>query len=121
MRKAIANLNVEPESLLIDGNYFKPYVNDQGDIIQHECFVKGDDKFQSISAASILAKVYHDEYIEKLVEEEPELKEYGWLSNMCYGTKQHMEGIREYGITGFHRISFAPCKHKEKIDLQIIH
>ena len=110
MRKAIANLNVEPESLLIDGNYFKPYVNDEGNIIQHECFVKGDDKFQSISAASILAKVYHDEYIEKLVEEEPELEEYGWLTNMCYGTKRHIETIKNKGLTKYHRKTFGICK-----------
>ena len=74
MHKAIRNLNVKPDELLVDGNLFTTYFDEYGDIIPHECFIKGDDKFQSISAASILAKVYHDEYIEKLVENEPELE-----------------------------------------------
>ena len=77
MHKAIDGLNIVPESLLIDGNKFKPYVRD-GDLIPHECFVKGDDLYQSISAASILAKVYHDNYITELCEKEPELDIYDW-------------------------------------------
>jgi ribonuclease HII len=110
MRKAIAKLDVQPESLLIDGNYFKPYVDGKGELIPHECFVKGDDKFQSISAASILAKVYHDEYIENLVKSEPSLEKYDWQSNMCYGTKKHIEAIKEFGITKYHRKTFGICK-----------
>ena len=75
-------------------------------------FVKGDDKYTSISAASILAKVYHDEYIEKLCKENPKLDErYGWRSNMCYGTAQHIEGIKQYGISQYHRKSFGICKN----------
>jgi ribonuclease HII len=109
MRKAIAKLNVQPDFLLIDGNYFKPYIHN-GELIPHECFIKGDDKYQSISAASILAKVYHDEYIEKLLEEEPELKVYDWENNMCYGTKKHMEAIKEHGISKYHRKTFGICK-----------
>jgi len=109
MRKAIAKLDVQPDFLLIDGNYFKPYIHN-GELIPHECFIKGDDKYQSISAASILAKVYHDEYIEKLLEEEPELKVYDWENNMCYGTKKHMEAIKEHGISKYHRKTFGICK-----------
>ena len=109
MRKAIAKLNVQPDFLLIDGNYFKPYIHN-GELIPHECFIKGDDRYQSISAASILAKVYHDEYIEKLIEEEPELKIYDWESNMCYGTKKHIGAIKENGISKYHRKTFGICK-----------
>lgn len=110
MRKAIDQLEVVPESLLIDGNYFKPYVDKTGELIPHECFVKGDDKFQSISAASILAKVYHDEYIENLVKSEPELEKYDWQNNMCYGTKKHITAIKEFGISKYHRKTFGICK-----------
>lgn len=110
MHKAIKNLNVKPDELIVDGNLFKTYFDDNGDIIPHECFIKGDDKFQSISAASILAKVYHDEYIEKLVEEEPELEVYDWKSNMCYGTKKHIDAIKSYGLSKYHRKTFGICK-----------
>lgn len=110
MHKAISGLNVKPDSLLVDGNRFEPYFDVEGDIIEHECFIKGDDKFQSISAASILAKVYHDEYIEKLIEQEPELKVYGWETNMCYGTKTHLEAIKKYGISKYHRKTFGICR-----------
>ena len=109
MRKAIDGLNVTPEYLLIDGNYFKTYTkNDR--YIPHKCFVKGDDKYQSISAASILAKVYHDDYIDKIVEEDPDLEIYDWKKNMCYGTKTHLEAIQEYGISKYHRKTFGICK-----------
>ena len=111
MHKAIKNLNVKPDELIVDGNLFTTYFDEFGDIIPHECFIKGDDKFQSISAASILAKVYHDDYIEKLVEEEPELEIYGWKSNMCYGTKTHLDAIKKIGISKYHRKTFGICKN----------
>ena len=110
MHKAIKGLNVKPDFLLVDGNRFEPYFDENGDVIEHECFIKGDDKFQSISAASILAKVYHDEYIENLVEKEPELKVYGWEKNMCYGTKTHLDAIKEHGISKYHRKTFGICR-----------
>ena len=110
MHKAINGLNVKPDFLLVDGNRFEPYFDEDGDVIEHECFVKGDDKFQSISAASILAKVYHDEYIENLVEKEPELKVYGWEKNMCYGTKTHLDAIKQHGISKYHRKTFGICR-----------
>ena len=109
MHLAIAGLNIEPESLLIDGNKFKPFIKN-GDLIPHECFVKGDDLYQSISAASILAKVYHDEYITELCVKEPELDVYDWKKNMCYGTKTHLEGIKNHGITQYHRKTFGICR-----------
>lgn len=112
-------------TLLIDGDGFRPflYLNDsQYSNIPHICIKGGDSLYASIAAASIIAKVQRDQYIENLCLKYPLLDEYYGLSkNKGYGTKQHMEGIKKYGITGFHRISFAPCKDKEKIDLQIIH
>ena len=110
MHLAIKGLNVKPDMLLVDGNKFKPYVDEFGDIIPHECFIKGDDKFQSISAASILAKVYHDFYIEELCHKEPELNVYDWASNMCYGTKKHLDAIKENGISKYHRKTFGICR-----------
>lgn len=109
MHKAIEGLNIIPESLLIDGNKFKPYVKD-GDLIPHECFIKGDDLYQSISAASILAKVYHDNYITELCEKNPELDVYDWKKNMCYGTKTHLEAIKKQGISSYHRKTFGICR-----------
>lgn len=109
MHKAVDGLNVVPEYLLIDGNKFKPYIRD-GDLIPHECFVKGDDLYQSISAASILAKVYHDNYITELCEKEPELDIYDWRKNMCYGTKIHLDAIKNNGITPYHRKTFGICR-----------
>ena len=111
MHDAISKLNVEPESLIVDGNIFNPYYNQQKDLIPHKCFVKGDSKYASISCASILAKVYHDEYIENLLEENPDLKKYGWETNMCYGTAEHLDAIKKYGITKYHRRTFGICKN----------
>lgn len=102
--------------LLIDGNYFKPYTtynNTSGKIEQlpYECVEQGDNKYTCIAAASILAKVARDAYIEDLCEENPELVEhYSLLSNKGYGAKKHIEGIKEHGITVWHRRSFGICK-----------
>lgn len=110
MHKAIDNLILEPEFLIVDGNFFRKYVNKNGDYVNHTTIEKGDSKYASISAASVLAKEYHDDYIEELVEEHPDLDEkYGLLSNMGYGTQKHMDGIKEYGISPFHRKSFKCC------------
>ncbi len=98
MHRAIEKLNKIPELLLIDGNRFKPYPD-----INHECIIKGDGKYLSIAAASILAKTYRDEYMLKLDEEYPG---YGWGRNMGYPTKEHREGIRKLGVTPYHRMSF---------------
>lgn len=115
MHDCIKTLRTTPEYLLVDGNYFIPYKHtlENGDkkVIQYSCFEGGDNLYCSIAAASILAKVERDMYIEKMCDDNPELDEYYSLnSNKGYGTKKHMEGIREYGISKWHRKSFGICK-----------
>lgn len=99
MNRAIDMLSVKPELLLIDGNRFKTDTR-----IDFHCIVKGDGLYESIAAASILAKSYRDDYMEKLHEEYPC---YGWKSNKGYPTKKHYEAIAHNGITQYHRISFS--------------
>jgi len=106
MHMCIDKLNIEPELLLVDGNLFTNYIKTDGEIIEHVCIIKGDGKYSSIAAASILAKTYHDEYIEGLLDENPELEKYGWRTNMSYGTQKHMDAIKEFGLTEYHRKSF---------------
>jgi ribonuclease HII len=101
--------------LLVDGNDFKPFVvmNDEEGLLQvpHTCIEGGDNKYSAIAAGSILAKVARDQYIDDLCNEHPELDErYGLRSNKGYGTKIHMDGIKKYGISPFHRTSFGICK-----------
>ena len=110
MHSAIDNLNIVPELLLVDGDKFKPYYYNN-DIIEHVCIVGGDNKYIPIACASILAKVYHDEYIENLVEQNPDLNKYDWCNNMCYGTKKHIDAINKYGITEYHRKTFGICNN----------
>lgn len=98
MHRALDQLKVRPEAVIIDGNRFKPYQS-----LPHTTIVKGDGKYLSIAAASILAKTYRDDYMDKLAEEYPQ---YDWLSNKGYPTKKHREAIRQYGITPYHRKSF---------------
>lgn len=98
MHLAIAKLKKKPEFLLIDGNRFYPYKK-----IPHQCFVKGDGRFASIAAASILAKTYRDEYMLRLHEKFPQ---YGWDKNKGYGTAVHRKAIAEYGLCEYHRKSF---------------
>jgi len=98
-------------SILVDGNHFNSYYSkEQDDFIENQCVIKGDNIYKSIAAASILAKTFRDNYILELVEQYPELKKYGIEKNKGYGTKQHMDAIKQYGITQWHRRSFAPCK-----------
>ena len=103
--------------LLIDGNYFNPLTvyNKQSnklEIIPYSCITGGDNKYSAIAAASILAKVERDKYIEELCKENPELIEkYGIDQNKGYGAKRHLDGIKKYGITVWHRRSFGTCKH----------
>lgn len=104
-------------NLLIDGNYFNPitYLNKKTskiDTIPYLTIEGGDNKYASIAAASILAKVERDKYIQELCDNNPELSEYyGIDTNKGYGAKKHMDGIKEHGITIWHRRSFAPCKN----------
>jgi len=106
MHKAIDNLNVRPDHLLIDGNYFSPYKK-----VNSMCVVKGDSTYLSIAAASILAKTARDRYVRELCEKIPELDNYyGLLSNKGYGSKSHLEGIQNHGISKFHRKTFGRCR-----------
>ncbi len=98
MHVAIQKLSVLPSLLLIDGNRFNPYPD-----IPHRCIIKGDAKFLSIAAASVLAKTYRDDLMMKLAVEYPG---YGWETNMGYPTEAHRDGIRKLGVTPYHRRSF---------------
>tara|TARA_Y100000591_G_C21785943_1_gene673789 strand:+ start:257 stop:874 length:618 start_codon:yes stop_codon:yes gene_type:complete len=101
------NLLIDVDHILVDGTNFNQYSN-----IPYTCIPKGDNKYYSIAAASILAKVAHDRYIEELCKNEPELHEkYDLLNNMGYGTKNHMDNIKKYGISEYHRKSFGICKN----------
>ena len=99
MHIAVKQLRVKPTLLLVDGNRFEPY-----DDIPHKCFVKGDSRFLSIAAASVLAKTYRDNLMIEMHEQYPD---YFWDSNKGYGTAQHREMIRENGLSPFHRKSFS--------------
>ncbi len=98
MHLAIDDLKVIPELLLIDGNRFVPYPN-----IPHHCIVEGDGLYASIAAASVLAKTYRDEYMNRLHEEHPQ---YNWKQNKGYGTREHRDAIEKYGLCQYHRKSF---------------
>lgn len=107
MHNNLDNLLIDVDHILVDGTNFNPYKK-----IPYTCIVKGDDKYYSIAAASILAKVEHDWYIEELCKKKPELHEkYDLLNNMGYGTKNHMDNIKKYGISEYHRRSFGICKN----------
>ena len=105
MQRAVKNLKTRPDFLLIDGNKFKPFDN-----YSYKTIIHGDAEFASIAAASVLAKTYRDDFMKKLASEFPE---YGWERNMGYPTKEHIEAIRKYGYTTWHRMSFHP-KELEK-------
>ena len=110
MHKSLNGLNVRPTSILVDGNKFNPYQDPiSKQYIPHECIISGDNKYLSIAAASILAKEYHDEYIQLLCDKEPELNKYNLTSNKGYATKSHRNAIKQYGITPYHRMSFKTC------------
>ena len=99
MHKAVAALNrVKPKLLLIDGNRFKPYPG-----IPHQCIVKGDSLYMSIAAASILAKTFRDDYMDKIHLEFPN---YGWKKNKGYPTKEHRVAIKNHGVSPYHRLSY---------------
>jgi len=98
MHKALDMLNLKPLHIIVDGNKFKPYKE-----IDHDTIIKGDGKFLSIAAASVLAKTYRDEYMEKLHLEFPN---YDWKQNKGYPTKKHREAIAKYGATKHHRTTF---------------
>ena len=104
MHRALDQLKVRPEAIIVDGNRFKPYKDSaDGKVLPSTTIVKGDGKYLSIAAASILAKTYRDDYMNQLAEEYPQ---YDWLSNKGYPTKKHRDAIRQYGITPYHRKSY---------------
>jgi|SRR5574344_101378 ribonuclease HII len=98
MHRALDQLQLRPQAIIVDGNKFKPYQS-----IPYTTIVKGDGKYLSIAAASILAKTYRDDYMDELADQYPQ---YDWKSNKGYPTKKHREAIRAYGITPFHRKSY---------------
>jgi len=119
MHKGIRELLVRPVHLLVDGNFFRAYIDEEGRNIPHTCVERGDSEYISIAAASILAKVEHDKYIEDMCDKYENLDEfYGLRSNKGYGTKKHMDGIKKYGVTEWHRKSFRPCHPPSKFGCQ---
>ena len=109
MQESILKLDPKPEYIIVDGNRFKPVLD-----IPHSCIVKGDAKFMSIAAASVLAKTYRDEYMNRIHEEFPM---YNWKQNKGYPTQEHREAIRKYGVTKYHRMSFRLLPEQLKLEL----
>ena len=109
MHRSIEQLEPSPEYIIVDGNKFKPYKE-----TPHETIIKGDAKYLSIAAASVLAKTYRDEFMKKLDQEFPM---YNWKQNKGYPTKQHREAIREFGITKYHRKTFRLLPEQIKLKL----
>ena len=105
MHRALDQLTVRPQAIIVEGNRFVPY-----HVLPYPTLVKGDGKYQDIAAASILAKTYRDDYMEKLAETYPQ---YDWQSNMGYPTAKHRAAIREYGITPYHRKSYNLLGNEE--------
>ncbi|MBE6319589.1 MAG: ribonuclease HII [Bacteroidales bacterium] len=108
MQRALAKLSVTPQHIIVDGNKWKPYIP-EGQVMEipARTVVKGDGKYLSIAAASVLAKTYRDEYMLRLHEQYPQ---YHWDTNMGYPTKAHYEAIQQYGITPYHRKTFRLFK-----------
>ena len=113
MHKALDQLSVDPQFVIVDGNKFYQYKD-----VPYKTIVKGDSLYLSIAAASILAKVTRDEYMEKMHDEYPQ---YGWNKNKGYGTLEHRKAILKYGITPLHRTSFALFDTQTSFDFQFYH
>ncbi|PWL40480.1 ribonuclease HII [Flagellimonas aquimarina] len=109
MHRALDKLAQVPSFIIVDGNRFKPYPS-----VGHECIIKGDGKFMSIAAASVLAKTHRDEYMNKIHEEFPM---YNWKKNKGYPTKEHRQAIREHGLTKYHRKSFRQLPEQLTLDI----
>lgn len=110
MHRAVDQLKVTPEFLVIDGNRFKKYKT-----IPHECIIKGDGKYMNIAAASILAKTYRDDFMKTAAKEYPQ---FGWENNMGYPTLRHREAIRSFGTTPLHRMTFQLLPSQLELELQ---
>lgn len=111
MQKSIKQLKPSPQFIIVDGNKFKPYKE-----IPHETIIKGDGKYLSIAAASVLAKTYRDDYMNKIHEEFPM---YNWKQNKGYPTKEHRAAIKKYGITKYHRKSFKLLANEVELKLKL--
>lgn len=118
MHRALDQLKLRPEAVIVDGNHFDPYVvgkglPNEGKLLPHTCIVKGDGKYLSIAAASILAKTYRDDY---MTEQALRFPFYGWEKNKGYPTKTHYLGIEKHGLCALHRKSFNthPSPSKER-------
>ncbi len=109
MHRALQLLKIKPEHILVDGNRFKPFQE-----ILHTCIIKGDSKFMSIAAASVLAKTYRDDYMNGIATDFPQ---YDWLSNKGYPTAKHRRAIAEFGITPHHRKTFRLLDNQLKIEI----
>ena len=110
MHRALDQLAVRPEAIIVDGNRFRPYHD-----LPYTTIVKGDGKYQAIAAASILAKTFRDDYMDRLDEEYPM---YDWRSNKGYPTRRHREGIRLHGISPYHRKSYHLLGTELSLDFQ---
>ncbi|MCM8571002.1 ribonuclease HII [Gramella jeungdoensis] len=108
MHRALEKLNKTPNHIIVDGNRFKPFKD-----IPYECIIKGDGKYMSIAAASILAKTHRDAYMEQIHQEFPM---YNWKKNKGYPTKEHRAAIEKYGVTNYHRKSFKLLPDQLTID-----
>jgi ribonuclease HII len=111
MHRALDKLEIRPQHLIIDGNRFKKYKD-----IPHTTIVKGDGKYMSIAAASVLAKTHRDEYMLRLHEEFPS---YDWRNNKGYPTKNHRKAIKEFGVTPYHRMSFTLLPDERQLSLEL--
>jgi ribonuclease HII len=109
MHEAIRQTSICPEHILVDGNYFKPFIDDHDNVPKFTTIVGGDNKYYSIAAASVIAKVSHDRYIQDLCNQYPILDRYDLRNNMGYGSPSHMIAIKTHGITQYHRKSYKCC------------
>jgi len=109
MHMSLECLDIEPDFILVDGNLFNPYRD-----LKHKCIIKGDQQYQNIAAASILAKTYRDEYMSNLHIKFPE---YDWIKNKGYGTKYHIDMIKKFGRTKYHRKSFQIKSNQQILQL----
>ena len=109
MHMSLGGLDIEPDFILVDGNLFKPYRD-----LKYKCIIKGDKQYKNIAAASILAKTYRDEYMSNLHIKFPE---YDWIKNKGYGTKYHIDMIKKFGRTKYHRKSFQIKSNQQILQL----
>lgn len=123
MQRSLDKLVIRPEFIIVDGNKFSPYIDRSGGgstsdwkIIPHKCIVKGDAKYASIAAASILAKTYRDDFMREAAKQYPQ---YGWERNFGYPTKEHREAIIRYGETPLHRKSFHCRQDEQSLKLEL--